>query len=135
LNKPVSTKLTSANIAKVKALLADTPIRLKNLSSSLSDKQLDQPLGEGERSLQQDLAHLLNCEARSTEAIFLALLVKEPLIINVHPERQWGKLLRYDLSSFSDLFVCFSFRRTTLLRVLASLTTEEWARTIREGGK
>ena len=135
MDKLISTKLTSSNIARVMELLADTPIRLKYLSQNLSLEQLNQPLGEGERSHQQDLAHLLNCEARSTEAIFLALLANEPLVVDIHPERQWGKLLRYDLSSFSELLAYFSFRRVTLLRVLGSLTEEEWARTIREEGK
>jgi len=135
MSKPISTKLTSSNIVRVMALLSDTPHSLKRLSNNLSDEQLSQPLGEGERSCQQDLAHLLNCEARSTEAILLALLANEPLVADVHPERQWGKLLRYDLSPFSDLLAYFSFRRTMLLRVLDALTEADWARTIREDGK
>lgn len=135
MSKPISTKLTSSNIARILALLADTPVRLKHLTHTLSTEQVGQPLGTGERSCHQDVAHLLNCEARSTETIFLALLANEPLVLTVHPERQWGKLARYDRSPFSDLLAYFSFRRTTLLRVLDSLTEKEWARTIREAGK
>lgn len=135
MDKPISTKLTRANIAKVLELLADTPVRLKHLSDNLSLEQINQPLGEGERSCQQDLAHLLNCEARSTEAIFLALLANEPLVVAIHPERQWGKLLRYELASFPELLAYFSFRRAALLRVLAGLTEKEWSQTIRESDK
>ncbi len=135
LTKLVSTKLTSSNIATVMSLLSATPLKLTYLSRNLSQERLDQAMGEGERSFRQVLAHLLNAEARSSEAIYLALLAKEPLLIDIHPERQWGKLLQYHLSPFAELLAYFSFRRNVLLRVLTSLTEEEWARTIREDGK
>ena len=135
MKKIISTDLTSINIAKVKELLADTPVQLENLSRPLSEEQLRQPLGKGERSFTEDLAHLIHTEARSSEAIYLALLMNEPLIPDIHPEQQWGKLLRYDLLSFHELLAYFKVRRAILLRVLASLTEEQWARTIREAGK
>ncbi|HET6823142.1 MAG TPA: DinB family protein, partial [Anaerolineales bacterium] len=108
---------------------------LEGLTPTLSDEQLCQPLGAGERSFTEDLAHLIHSEARTSEAIYLALLLEEPLIPDVHSERQWGKLLRYDLLSCSDLLIYFKLRRLVLLRVLASLTEEQWARPIREEGK
>lgn len=135
MKKGISTELTNTNIVKVKELLADTPVQLASLSRSLRHEQLRQPLGSGERSFTEDLAHLIHCEARSSEAIYLALLVDEPLVPDIHPERQWGKLLRYDLLEFSELLVYFKLRRTVLLRVLASLTDEQWGRVIREAGK
>jgi hypothetical protein len=135
MKKAVATDLTSANIARVMELLADSPMQLECLCKSLSEEQLRQPLGEGERSLTEDLAHLIHTEARSAEAIYLALLLDEPLVPDIHPERQWGKLLRYDLLSFHDLFAYFKLRRTVLLRVLDSLTETQWARSIREAGK
>ena len=135
MKKIISTEATNANIAKVKDLLADTPLKLESLSKRFSAQQLREPLGSGERSFTEDLAHLLNCEARSSEAIYLALLADEPLFIDLHPERQLGKLLRYDLLAFADLLAYFKLRRTVLLRVLASLTEEKWSRSIREAGK
>jgi hypothetical protein len=140
MKKAVSTEPTNANIARVLDLLADTPRKLVRLSAGLADEQLRQPLGEGERSFgersfTEDLAHLLNSEARSSEAIYLALLAEEPLLVDIHPERQWGKLLRYDQLDFWDLLAYFKLRRTVLLRVLASLRGEQWSRTIREEGK
>jgi hypothetical protein len=135
LKKSVSTELTAANITKLTLLLAETPAQLERLSAGLSDKQLRQPLGLSERSFTEDLAHLLNTEARSSEAIYLALLADEPLFASIHPERQWGKLLRYDKFAFSDLLAYFKFRRSVLMRVLASLTEEQWARVICEEGK
>jgi hypothetical protein len=105
------------------------------LSKGLSSERLSQPLGSGERSFTEDLAHLIHSEARFSEAIYLALLADEPTFPDIHSERQWGRLLRFDLLPFSDLLAYFKLRRHVLLRVLASLTEEQWARTIREEGK
>lgn len=116
-------------------LLVDTPEKLEYLSRQLPREQLCQALGAGERSFTEDLAHLIHCEARSSEAIYLALLVDEPLVPDVHPERQWGKLLRYDLLSFPDLLAYFKLRRAILLRVLSSLAAEQWEKAVREEGK
>lgn len=135
MKKAISTDLTHANIAKVTELLADIPVQLERLSEQLDGEKSRQPLGSGERSFTEVLAHLINSEARSSEAIYLALLADEPLFPDIHSERQWGKLLRYDLLAFSDLSAYFRLRRTVLLRVLSSLTEEQWSRVIREEGK
>lgn len=135
MKKPISTQLTQANITTVIDILTQTPHRLEDLSTPLSPEQLRQPLGIGERSFIENLAHLINCEERSTHAIYLALLAAEPLFLDLHPERQWGKLLRYDLFEFTDLLAYFTFRRRVLLRVLHELTDVQWARGIREPGK
>jgi hypothetical protein len=135
VKKTVSTELTKANITKIIDLLAQAPEKLESLSKGLSSEQLLQALGAGERSFTEDLAHLIHCEARSSEAIYLAILAGEPLFPDVHPERQWGKLLRYDLLPFADLFAYFKLRRMVLIRVLSSLTEKQWARVVREEGK
>lgn len=135
MKKAISTELTSANIAKVMEILTETPAQLESLSKQLSEEGLHQPLGARERSFTEDLAHLIHTEDRSSEAIYLALLMDEPLIPDVHPERQWGKLLKFDRLPFSELLAYFKLRRVVLLRVLASLTEAQWARSIREAGK
>jgi hypothetical protein len=135
MKKTVSTEPTGSNIAKIMELLTDTPHKLESLDRSVSREQLRKPMGPGERSMTENLAHLINCEARSSEAIYLALLADEPLFIDIHPERQLGKLLRFDLLAFSDLLTYFKLRRTVLVRVLSSLTEDQWSRSIREGGK
>jgi hypothetical protein len=135
MKKTVSTELTNANIEKVTALLGETPGELARLSKGLSSEQLCQPLGSGERSFTEDLAHLINSEARSSEAIYLALLLDEPIFPDIHSERQWGKLLKFDVLPFAELLAYFKLRRTVLLRVLAALTEAQWARSIREEGK
>lgn len=131
----LSTELTRENIARVLELLAAAPAALERLSAPCSPQQLLEPLGEGERSLTETLAHLIHSEARASEAIYLALLMEEPLLPGIHSEREWGRLLRYDLQPFSDLLAYFRLRRAVLLRVLASLTEIRWSRLTREEGK
>lgn len=135
MNKILSTDQTSENISKVLEVLAETPKKLEALSKDLSKEQLREPLGKGERSFTEDLTHLINGEARSSEMIYQALLVHEPLFADVHPDRDWGKLTRFDLLDFSDLLNYFKTRRKILLRVLSELKEAEWSRTIREEGK
>jgi hypothetical protein len=135
MKNSVSTDLTKENIEIVTELLTDTPVKLESLQTGLTSEQLQQPLGTGERSFTEDLAHLIHSEARTSEAIYLALLVDEPLLPDIHSERQWGKLLRFDLLSFHELVDYFKIRRAVLLRVLVSLTEEQWGRVIREAGK
>lgn len=135
MKKTISTDLTPSNITKVMDLLAETPSKLEALSKSLPVERLGQPLGKGERSFTEDLAHLINSEARTSEAIYLALLLEEPLLADVHSERDWGRLVRFDLLDFPDLLAYFKLRRKVLLRVLSALTEAEWSRSMREQGK
>lgn len=135
MKKQIPTTQTASNIQKVMQLLEETPGRLERLSHGLSDQQLHEPLGSGERSSTEVLAHLINTEVLTSEAIYLALLTDEPLLIDVHAERDLGKLLRFDLFSFAELMAYFRLRRTVLLRVLNSLTEEKWSRCIREARK
>ncbi len=137
MKKAISTDQTSANIAKVMETLAESPIRLEALSKSVSapSRKLRQPLGKGERTATEVLAHLINGEARSSEIIYQALLVNEPFFADIHPERDWGKLLRFDLLEFSELLAYFTIRRKVLLRVLSGLKEKDWARAVREEGK
>jgi hypothetical protein len=130
-----STAITPANISAVVGQLAETPRSLRRLGAGLSEEQRREPLGSDERSFVQTLAHLVNCEAVDSEAIYLALMLDAPLLAGVHPERQLGKLLRYDLLPSSDLLQYFSLRRRTLLRVLGLLAQKDWSRAVRQSGK
>lgn len=135
MKKSISTDLTPANIAAVMEILTGSPARLEALSKSVPDEKFRQPLGKGERTPTEVLAHMLNVEARSAEMIYQALLADEPFFADIHPERDWGKLLRLDLLEFSELLAYFNIRRKVLLRVLSNLKEKEWARVIREEGK
>lgn len=135
MKKRISTEQTDANIREVMRLLRETPERLAVLSKGLSEKELQRSLGTGERSFIETLAHLINTEAIATESIYLALMLDEPLIANIHAERDLGQLLHFDLLPFDELMAYFKLRRTVLMRVLESLTTKQWSRLIREEKK
>ncbi len=131
----ISTSLTKANISTILGILADSPRQLAAISVHLSPEQTRQPLGADERSLAEGLAHLVNCEARHAEWIYLALMVDEPFVYDIHPERNIGKLLHTEECDFAELLAYFTFRRTTLLNVLNRLSDAQWARAVREENK
>lgn len=133
--KRITTEPTKANIAFILETLTASPQRLAMAIQGTSDEQLSQPFAEGERSAIEVMAHLINSEARTSEPIYLALLTKEPLMPDVHTEKQWGNLLRYDLLPFSELLAYFTLRRRVLLRVLNSLTDTQWLRAVRDENK
>ena len=135
MNKAFSNEQTPENIATVLKVLTESPARLEALSKSVSPEALRQPLGKGERTPVEVLAHIINGEARSSEMIYQALLVHEPFFAHVHPDRNWGKLTRFDLLDFSELLAYFNIRRKILLRVLSKLKDKDWRRAIREDGK
>lgn len=135
MKKQISTAQTEANIKEILRLLTETPVRLAVLSKGLSELKLQEPLGKGERSFTETVAHMINTESISSDAIYLALMLNEPMLPDIHAERDLGKLLRFDLLPFSELMTYFATRRTVLLRILASLTDEQWSRSIRENGK
>lgn len=135
MKKTTATEISEANIAQIMNLLAEAPGKLTGLRAQLTDEQLLQPLGTEERSFTQDLAHLLHCEARSVEFICAAILLKDALLPDVHPERDYGKLMRYDLLPCDELLDYFKTRRTILLRVLSALNLKQWSCSSREAGK
>ena len=131
----LSTELNAANIARVLEILAESPTRLAAVTKAVSAETLSQPLGKEERTPTEVLAHVLNGEARSAEMIYQALLVQEPYFPDLHPDRDLGKLLRFDLLGFAELLAYFNVRRKVLLRVLSGLSEAQWARSIQEEGK
>ncbi len=135
MKKPVSTDFSASNLAKVLEILTETPKTLSVLSKSIPKEKWNQPLGKGERTPVQVLAHILNSEARSSEMIYQALLLDEPYFANIHPERDLGKLLQFELLDFSELLAYFNTRRKVLLQVLSNLKEKDWKRVVREESK
>lgn len=135
MKKSISTEPTKANISIVLEILGVSYDRLSQFAAKLSAEETRLPLGEGERSFVEDLAHLLNVEALASQSIYLALILKEPLLHDIHAERDWGNLLRYDLLEAHDLLAYFKFRRVILLRILNSLSDEQWQLVVREEHK
>jgi len=127
----ISTKPTKFNIDKVLSLLAETPGRLADLSEGLAAEQLDQPLAPGEWSQRQVLAHLIACAEVRSNRIYFALLLEDVAVPDVHPQRQWERLLRYGDRPYADLLADFRLRRQVLLSVLRPLSEADWGREVR----
>ena len=135
MTKAISTDQTPENIAAVLDLLARTGPELRRLSKGMTAAPLTKPLGKGERSITECLAHILNCESRTSEVILLALVAKEPSFTPLHPERGVGPLLHYEQLPFPRLLDYFELRRELLLKLLRSLKPTQWSRAVREEGK
>ena len=136
LHKRLTTKPSDDRIALILEVLAATPARLKELSEGLSDAQLNLPLGDGERSFKRDLTHLIYCAERGSDPIHHALLLKLPFMPRIHAERDWGALMQYEAFEVAELMAYFNFRRAALLRILRSLSRDQWDRSVqREGVK
>jgi hypothetical protein len=83
----------------------------------------------------EDRKHLLNSEAVTAQAIFLARLVDEPTLAVIQSERGWGKLVHFDHYTSAELLTYYTFRRRVVMNVQRSLSDEQWERVVREAGK
>jgi len=105
----IPTELTRTHIGKVMALLEEMPRRLVALRTELTDEQYREPLVPGEWSLTQVLAHLIACADVRSQRIYFALLLNEPAVPDVHPQRDWERLRMYDgftgMTCRSSLFI------------------------------
>jgi hypothetical protein len=135
MKKQISTDQNETNIHTVLQLLTEMPSRLESLRHRVSEAQLRTALAPGERTPTAVLAHMLHCEAITSDAIYLALLATEPMLSDLHPERDLGKLLRLDMLSFEELLSYFKIRRTILLGVLARLSEKKWSRVVQQPKK
>ena len=135
MKNKLSTDLAPENIKTVLTLLEEAPGKLGRLAEKLSPEQLTKPLGPGERTITEILAHLVNSDTVNADAIYLALLKKEPLLHKLHAERDIGRLLLHDRFPYRELLAYFTFRRKVLINVLRELSSKQWARKVREEGK
>lgn len=131
----VPIKPSPQNREKILGILADTPARLQGLSQVRSAVGRSTPLAPDQWSLTEVLAHLNACADLSTEAIYYAILVDNPVLPDVHPQRNWANLLRYDKFSFEEQLVSFTFKRKVLLGQLSGMSKSQWERPVTRRGK
>ena len=131
----IKTLPSQANINRLLALLGETHAQFEDLPRSLFKDELCEPLSEGEWSFTEILAHLLCREEIISQSIYYALLVDDPILPDVHPQRQWAPLVRYAHFPVQELLGYFSFRRETLLRVLVDISGAEWIRVVSRATK
>ena len=115
----INTQPSPKNFSRILRLLGESPAKLEALRRSLTEEQLCEPLVDNEWSFKQQLAHLLSREEITSQLIYYALLVDDPLLPDIHPQRHWAPLGNYENFHISDLLGYYSFGRETFLRVLA----------------
>jgi hypothetical protein len=136
VKKSISTDQTPENIARILEILAATPDRLEALVGPGSGVDPAQPIGPGERSPLEVLAHLIYTESLAADHIHLALMVAEPRLVVVHAQRDIAKLLRYEgLFDVPEMLAYIRFRRKGLMPVLRGLKDKQWSRTADKGIK
>ena len=122
----ISTKITNSNIEKVRDLLTKSPKILTELCSGMNEEVGKRPFSPNEWSFADQIAHLLHCEAISSQSIYQALIQPQSTIVDIHPERQFGKLVQYNSLSLVELEQLFTIKRKILTAVLTHLTEEQW---------
>lgn len=117
-------------------VLVATPRTLDALSADLTSAQLRRPPAEGEWSANDVLAHLRSCADVWGGCIATMLAEDEPTLRAVNP-RTWIERTDYPDLDFGLSLRAFTAQRTDLLRVLESLSDDDWARsaTVTGAGK
>jgi hypothetical protein len=94
----ITTIPTKENINRLLTLLGESPAQVEALSAALSEEQLCESLTVNEWSFKQQLIHLLNREEITSQLIYYALLVDDPILPDIHPQRQWPPSLIMSIS-------------------------------------
>ncbi len=131
----ISTKVTGTNIESVLNLLKASPDAITELCGGITEVEGKRPFSPNEWSLIDHVAHLLHCEQISTQAIYQALLQSNSAIVDIHPERQFGKLVQFNQLSLLELTQLFVIKRKLLIQVLNNLTIEKWQHQIIKSNK
>ena len=107
--------------------LAATPGRIAAVAAGRSPEALSSARENGEWSAVDVLAHL-----RASDDILsprlIAILVREEPTLPAFDDRRWGEVMGYAESDFQELLAAFTFRRAELVRVLRSLSPNDWQR-------
>lgn len=118
-------KATQKEIDKALSLLAETPLRIVELTKGMEDSALQVKPDKGSWSLNDILAHLRSCADLWTHSMYAMLAEKEPVLPDIN-ERKWAKVTGYAEVAFAESFQAFSLQRENLLRVLKALPPEAW---------
>ena len=115
-------------IPQIVSLLAETPRRMRDLTRDLSPAQLRTPVGPGEWSANDVLAHFRSCVDMRGVALLRIVAEDSPTIRAINP-RTWIKSTNYLNLEFRESFEDFSRERADLLATLELLPDGAWKRT------
>lgn len=120
-------KATPAEIRKALAILDETPRRLAAAASRADEARARFKPDPKSWSAVEALSHLRACADVWGGSIESMLAEDEPSLPDIHP-RQWIKQTNYPDLAFMESLHAFSRQREKLLRLLNSLTFEQWER-------
>jgi hypothetical protein len=81
----ITTHPSLVNRNRLLEFLRESPAQLKDLSRSLPEEQLCERLAEKEWPLKEHLAHMLSRKEITSQSIYYALLVNDPILPDIHP--------------------------------------------------
>ncbi len=117
---------------KAKALdeIARTPAKLRAAVTGLSEEQLDTPYRPGGWTVRQVVHHLPDSHLNSYVRFKLALTEEEPTI-KTYAEDRWAELADTKATPIEVSLTMLESLHDRWVRLLRSLTAEEWKRTFR----
>jgi hypothetical protein len=120
-------KAARADIEINLKLLEETPRRLAKITKSVDEMQLQRRTEKQPWSANDIIAHLRSCVDVWGDSIERMLAEENPTVPYRHP-RQWIKKTNYLELAFHESFPVFAKQRKKLLKILKSLTFEDWSR-------
>ena len=120
-------KATTAEIQKYLKLLEETPRRIVSAIKGVDEARLQSRSDKDEWSANDILAHLRSCADVWGDSIEKMLAKDKQTLPYIHP-RQWVKKTNYRELAFHVSFQAFKTQRKKLLKVLKSLSFEDWSR-------
>src|SRR5215510_4120669 len=120
-------KATRTEIEMYLHLLEETPRRIKAVTQNVDETRLQFKADSKTWSANEILAHLRSCADVWGDSIDDMLAKEHPKIPYRHP-RQWIKKTNYLEISFHESFQAFAAQRKNLLKILKSLSVEDWSR-------
>ena len=120
---------------QILSILRDTPDRLGDLTSDLTEVQLHASPEPGEWSVTEIAAHLRSCADVWGEAIETIVATDHPTIRAVSPTT-WIRSTDYRELAFASSWQAFRTQRDRLLALLGRLPDQGWSRsaTVLGGG-
>jgi hypothetical protein len=120
-------KATPVEIEKYLNFLEESPRRIRTLSKGIDGARLQFRLDNKTWSANDILAHLRSCADVWGDSIDRMLMEDNPTVPYRHP-RQWVKKTNYPELPFRASFQAFVKQRRRLLKILKSLSFEDWSR-------
>jgi uncharacterized damage-inducible protein DinB len=122
--------LTEAQRSALIQQIADTPASLRSAITALSETQIDTPYRLGGWTVRQVVHHVPDSHMNSYVRFKLALTEEEPTIKPYYEDR-WAELADTKATPLEVSLALLENLHDRWVRLLNSLTPEEWKRTLR----